>query len=71
MKVVAAPFCVRAKDGAPVSMPLPWSEVGQGLTPTKFTIRNGREWLEKHGDPMKAVLSEKPDLASAFAKLTA
>ena len=69
VKVVAAPFCVRAKDGAPVSMPIPWSEVGEGLTPTKFTIRNGRAWLEKHGDSMKPVLTEKPDLASAFAKL--
>lgn len=69
VKVVAAPFCVRAKDGAPVSMPIPWSEVAPGLAPTKFTIRNGREWLEKHGDPMKPVLTEKPDLASAFASL--
>ncbi len=52
-----------------VSMPIPWSEVGEGLTPTKFTIRNGRAWLEKHGDSMKPVLTEKPELASAFAKL--
>ncbi|MDP1919467.1 MAG: DNA ligase D [Myxococcales bacterium] len=70
VKVVAAPFCVRAKDGAPVSMPISWSEVEPGLTPTRFTIRNGLEWLAKHGDPMKPVLTEKPDLASAFAKLT-
>lgn len=69
VKVVAAPFCVRAKDGAPVSMPIPWSEVAPGLTPTKFTIRNGRAWLEKHGDPMKPVLTDKPDLGTAFSKL--
>lgn len=70
LKVVAAPFCVRAKDGAPVSMPIPWSELGPALTPTQFTIRNGLAWLEKHADPMRAVLTEKPDLATAFAKLT-
>lgn len=69
VKVVAAPFCVRPKDGAPVSMPIPWSEVVPGLTPTKFTLRNGRAWLEKHGDPMKPVLTERPDLAAAFPKL--
>ncbi|MCU0697370.1 MAG: DNA ligase D [Myxococcaceae bacterium] len=69
VKVVAAPFCVRAKDGAPVSMPIPWSEVKAGLTPTRFTIRNGRAWLEANGDPMRAVLTDVPDLASALTKL--
>jgi bifunctional non-homologous end joining protein LigD len=69
VKVVAAPFCVRAKDGAPVSMPIPWSEVQPGLTPTRFTIRNGREWLAAHGDPMRPVLTDVPDLAAALSKL--
>jgi bifunctional non-homologous end joining protein LigD len=71
VKVVAAPFCVRAKDGAPVSMPIPWSEVKAGLTPTRFTIRNGREWLEANGDPMRSVLTDEPDLVKALTALTA
>lgn len=70
VKVVAAPFCVRAKDGAPVSMPIAWSEVAQGLTPTTFTIRNGRARLDKHGDPMRPVLTDTPDLVAALAKLS-
>lgn len=68
-KVVAAPFCVRAKEGAPVSMPIPWHEVKPGLTPTRFTIRNGLEWLSQHGDPMRPVLTDKPDLSRALSSL--
>ncbi len=69
VKVVAAPFCVRAKDGAPVSMPVPWSAITAGLTPTAFTVRNGRDWLSAHGDPMRPVLTDMPDLSKAVASL--
>lgn len=68
-KVVAAPFCVRAKDGAPVSMPVPWGEVTETLTPTSFTIRNGMAWIERHGDAMSGLLSDKPDITTALKQL--
>lgn len=69
-KLVASPFCVRAQDGAPVSMSLDWSEVVSGLTARTFTLKNAIERLEKIGDPMASVLTMKVDIGSALGKLT-
>jgi bifunctional non-homologous end joining protein LigD len=57
-KTVVPPYVVRARDGAPVSMPLDWAEVEAVLkkrgSPEDFigqwTIRNARKRLEKTGD---------------------
>ncbi len=68
-KVVAAPFSVRAKPKAPVSMTLSWAELVADLTPTTFTIRDAIARLETLGDPMAEVLSLKPDIGVAISKL--
>jgi bifunctional non-homologous end joining protein LigD len=39
MSTAVSPFSPRARDGAPVSMPLNWTQVRAGLDPAKFTIR--------------------------------
>jgi bifunctional non-homologous end joining protein LigD len=46
-----APLSPRAREGAPVSMPIEWSQVRRGLDPAHFTIRTapalvakGRAW---------------------------
>jgi bifunctional non-homologous end joining protein LigD len=70
-KVLAAPFCVRALPTAPVSMPVAWEEVTPGLRPRQFTVRDAVARLERRGDPMAPVLSERPDLARAFERLAA
>jgi bifunctional non-homologous end joining protein LigD len=71
-KLLVAPFSVRPLPGAPVSMPLEWSEVREGLTPRQFTMRNAVTRLQSLGyDPLIGVLKEKPDLLSALGKLGA
>ena len=58
-KTVVPPFVVRARDGAPVSTPLDWSEVEtmarkRGGDPAaefaKFTMKNTPARLKQHGD---------------------
>ena len=69
-KLLVAPFSVRPLPGAPVSMPLEWSEVREGLTPRQFTMSNAVPRLQALGhDPLIGVLKEKPDLLSALGKL--
>jgi bifunctional non-homologous end joining protein LigD len=69
-KTLVSPFSVRPKPGAPVSTPLKWSEVNAKLDPSAFTIRTVPKRLERSKvDPLRPVLEEKPDLASALAKL--
>ena len=69
-KLLVAPFSVRPLPGAPVSMPVEWSEVQAGLTPRQFTMANAVPRLETLGhDPLIGVLREKPDLLEALGKL--
>lgn len=68
-KVLAAPLCVRPYPKAPVSMPLDWAEVGPGLSPRQYTIRDAVQRLEQRGDPMAPVRTIKPDLQAVLAKL--
>jgi len=69
-KLLVAPFSVRPLPGAPVSMPLLWTEVREGLTPRQFTIANAIPRLQSlERDPLIGVLSEKPDLLGALGKL--
>lgn len=69
-KLLVAPFSVRPRPGAPVSMPLLWDEVGEGLDPKDFTIRNAVERLEALGeDPFRAVLETSPPLVEILGRL--
>ena len=68
-KLIAAPFCVRPFPTAPVSMTLEWSEVKPGLSPRQFTVRDAVARLKRVGDPMAPVLTLRPDLGAALAKL--
>ena len=49
-KSLAAVFTARAKPKAPVSMPLTWKQIEQGVKIQDFTIVNVPELLKKKGD---------------------
>ncbi len=71
-KTIAAPYCVRPRDGAPVSMPLRWSEVNARLDPSRFTIRNAVQRARRLGeDPLRPVLELRPDLEAVLRRLHA
>ncbi|HTN36824.1 MAG TPA: non-homologous end-joining DNA ligase [Arachidicoccus sp.] len=55
---IAAPYSVRPKPGATVSMPLDWSEVKPGLKREDFTIKSAPERLKEIGDLFKPVLGK-------------
>jgi bifunctional non-homologous end joining protein LigD len=68
-KLLVAPFSVRPLDGAPVSMPVPWSAVNKRLTATRFTVKNALGHLKKNGDVLRPVLDDVPDLSAALHRL--
>jgi bifunctional non-homologous end joining protein LigD len=59
---LAAPYSLRPKPGATVSMPLQWEEVKPGLKMKDFTIFNALERVAETGDIFKPVLGKGIDL---------
>jgi bifunctional non-homologous end joining protein LigD len=69
-KLLVAPFSVRALPEAPVSMPLKWSEVKDGLDVRSFTIKNAVERMKKlQGDPLLPIIEAEPDLERVLGRL--
>ena len=69
-KLIVAPYSVRPLPGAPVSTPLRWTEVKQGLKPDKFTIKTVPARLRRmKSDPWAGLLDIAPDLTTALLRL--
>lgn len=66
---VAAPYSMRPKPGAPISMPLHWDEVKPGLAIRDFNIHNAISRIREHGDLFKGVLGKGIDINKALNKL--
>jgi bifunctional non-homologous end joining protein LigD len=70
-KTIAGPFSARPVPGATVSMALKWSEVNGKLDPRKFTLKTAPLRMKKLGtDPLAEVLTLRPDLHAALARLS-
>jgi bifunctional non-homologous end joining protein LigD len=70
-KLIAAPFSVRPRPGAPVSTPLVWSQVTARLDPARWNIRTTPARMRKHGDPFAGVLGASVDVEALLAALGA
>jgi bifunctional non-homologous end joining protein LigD len=69
-QLLVAPFCVRPLPGAPVSMPLRWTEVTRRLNLGRYTIANAAARMRRLGeDPLQPVLDTKPDLLDVLERL--
>ncbi|MFT3910903.1 MAG: DNA ligase D [Ferruginibacter sp.] len=65
---VSAPYSLRPKPGATVSMPLHWDEVKKGLKMKDFTIFNAIDRITKTGDLFKPVLGKGINLDKVVKK---
>jgi bifunctional non-homologous end joining protein LigD len=61
-RTVVSPYTIRARDGAVVSTPVTWDEVTEELDPTRFTIKNVPERVQRLGDLYEGVLAVKQRL---------
>jgi bifunctional non-homologous end joining protein LigD len=69
MATAVAPLSPRARDGAPISMPLLWTQVRPGIDPRRFTIRTAPSLIAKSSAWQDYCDSEQP-LAPAIKRLT-
>lgn len=68
-QTLAAPYAVRPRPGATVSMPLAWDEVDHALDPHDFTIFNALDRISKKGDIWKPVLGKGVNMEKAIKNL--
>ncbi|HET8528073.1 MAG TPA: DNA ligase D [Gaiellaceae bacterium] len=68
-KTIASVYSVRPRPGAPVSTPLRWEEVNDGLDPLAFTMDVVRERIERHGDLFEGALTTRQRLDRALSAL--
>jgi bifunctional non-homologous end joining protein LigD len=69
-RLLVAPFSVRPLAGAPVSLPLQWSEVNDELDIRSFTMETVPTRMRQlQGDPLREVLTAVADLGDALERL--
>jgi len=68
-KTIASVYSVRPRPGAPVSTPLEWDEVEDGLDPVAFTMSAVLERVEARGDLYQPLLKTRQSLSKALAQL--
>lgn len=64
-QTVVAPYSVRRRPKAPISMPLDWSEVKASLDPSTFNLGNFKERLAG-ADPWKDFFKSRQNLSKAL-----
>ena len=70
-QLIAAPFSVRPRPGAPVSTPLRWTQVTRRLDPVRHNLATTPKRMAAEGDPFDRVLGEGIDVAAVLEALAA
>ncbi len=65
-KTMSSVYSLRPRPGAPVSAPVRWEELKEGLTPTHFNLKNIRKRLEKEGDIWEGMLENRVDMGKVL-----
>jgi bifunctional non-homologous end joining protein LigD len=68
MSTAVAPLSPRVREGAPVSMPVNWSQVKAGLDPSRYTLRTAADHIAKATEWQNYCEGERP-LEDAIRKL--
>jgi bifunctional non-homologous end joining protein LigD len=68
-KTIASVYSARPRPGAPVSTPLRWEEVGEGLDPFAFTMGEVLARIDREGDLFADVLSTRQQLGAALKSI--
>jgi bifunctional non-homologous end joining protein LigD len=68
-KTIASAYSVRPQSGAPVSTPLRWEEVVEGLEPGRFTMEVVLGRIARDGDLFAGVLDTRQSLGKALREL--
>jgi bifunctional non-homologous end joining protein LigD len=68
-KTIASAYSVRPKPGAPVSTPLRWKELREGIEPRSFGMKEVLDRVQEHGDLFEPVLRGGQALGAALRKL--
>jgi bifunctional non-homologous end joining protein LigD len=68
-KTMASVYSLRPRPKAPVSTPLHWDEVKEGILPDQFTIKEIIKRIEKFGDLWKDLPGKKIDMQRALNSL--
>jgi bifunctional non-homologous end joining protein LigD len=63
-----APWSPRAREGAPIAVPVAWSQVKKGLDPMKWTVHTADAVLKK-ADPWAGLAKSAKPLGPAMKKL--
>jgi bifunctional non-homologous end joining protein LigD len=69
IQTIAAPYSLRPKPGATVSMPLSWDEVKPGLKISNFTIYNAAAMVKDRDPLFKPVLGKGINIQSVIKKI--
>lgn len=68
-KTIASVYSVRPRPGAPVSTPLAWEELTEGVAPRQFGMREVLARVEREGDLYEPVLRGGQALGPALREL--